>query len=146
VPVYYILTDVDDAQVATQLGLNFSAKLTNAGPGARTANFNRNGDLIFDGGTVNFAPERILAAGPSSAPFPPAVAQPGSVGDANYSPLVRVLNAGGVIYNAPIVAFGVSENEINFPNGNVDYSKVHDQVLAIDPINQTVTVQHLSSG
>jgi len=141
VPVYYILTDVDDAQVATQLGLNFSAKLTNAGPGARTANFNSNGDLIFDGGTVNFAPERILAAGPSSAPFPPAVAQPGSIGDANYSPLVRVLNAGGVIYNAPIVAFGVSENEINFPSGNVDYRKVHDQVLAIDPINQTVTLQ-----
>jgi hypothetical protein len=141
VPIYYILTDVDDTQVATQLGLNFSAKLTNAGPGARTANFNSNGDLIFNAGTVNFAPERMLTAGPSSAPFPPAVAQPGSVGDTNYSPLVRVLNAGGIIYNAPIVAFGVSESQINFPNGNVDYSKVHDQVLAIDPINQTVTLQ-----
>ena len=33
VPVWYVLTDVDDQQVATLLGLNFSAKLTNAGPG-----------------------------------------------------------------------------------------------------------------
>lgn len=141
VPVWYILTDVDDAGVAALLGLNLSAKLTNAGPGARTANFDSNSDLIFDAGTVNFAPDRVLVAGPSSAPFPPLVSQPGSIGDANYSPLVRVLNAGGIFYNAPVVAYGVDESQINFPNGNVDYSKVHDQVLAIDPYNQTVTFQ-----
>jgi hypothetical protein len=62
------------------------------------------------------------------------------VGDANYSPLVQVLNAAGVIYNAPIVAFNVTADQINFPNGNVDYTKVHDQVLAIDPVNMTVTL------
>jgi hypothetical protein len=54
--------------------------------------------------------------------------------------LVRVLNDGGTIYNASIVAFGVQANEIEFPNGNVDYTKVHDQVVAIDPANMTVTV------
>jgi hypothetical protein len=53
---------------------------------------------------------------------------------------VRVLNDGGTIYNAPIVAFGVDAAEINFPDGKVDYSKVHDQVLAIDPVNMTVTL------
>ncbi len=141
VPVWYILTDVDDPGVASLLGLNLSAKLTNAGPGARTANFDSNSDLIFNAGRVNFAPDRILVPGPSSAPFPPAMAQPGSVGDANYSPVVRVLNAGGIFYNAPIVAYGVDASQINFPNGHVDYSKVHDQVLAIDPYNQTVTFQ-----
>src|SRR4029077_10672514 len=140
-PVWYILTDVSDPTVATLLGLNPSAKLTNAGPGARTANFNSNGDLIFDAGKVDFSPERALVSGPSSAPFPPAVFRPGSIGDANYGPLVRVLNAGGIFYNAPIVAFGVDESQINFPNGNVDYSKVHDQVLAIDPFGMTVTFQ-----
>jgi hypothetical protein len=62
------------------------------------------------------------------------------VGDADYSPFVQVTNAGGVIYNAPIVAFGVDANQINFPDGNVDYSKVHDEVVAIDPTNQTVTI------
>jgi len=140
IPIWYILTDVDDQQVATLLGLNFSAKLTNAGPGARTANFDNNGDLIFDAGTVNFAPHRRLVAGSPSA-FPPAVAQPGSIGDAHYSPLVRILNAGGIVYNAPIVAYNVQESKINFPSGNVDYTKVHDQVLAIDPFAEIVTLQ-----
>ena len=42
--------------------------------------------------------------------------------------LVRLVNAGNVIYNAPMVAFGVDASQINFPNGNVDYSKVHDEV------------------
>jgi hypothetical protein len=62
------------------------------------------------------------------------------MGDSDYSPLVQVLNGAGVIYNAPIVAFNVNAGQIDFPNGNVDYSKVHDQVIAIDPINMTVTL------
>ncbi len=140
VPVWYILTDVDDQNVASFLGINFSTKLTTAAPGARTANFNSNGELIFNAGSVDFSPHRKLVAGSSSA-FPPAVAQPGSRGDASYSPLVRVLNSGGAIYNAPIVAFGETPDKINFPNGHVDYTKVHDQVLAIDPYNETVTLQ-----
>jgi len=49
-----------------------------------------------------------------------------------------------VTYNAPIVAFGVEANDINFPTGGVDYSKMHDQVLAIDPINMTVTLNLIS--
>jgi hypothetical protein len=39
-----------------------------------------------------------------------------------------------------MVAFDVNANEISFPNGNVDYTKVHDQVVAIDPVNMTVTL------
>jgi len=138
--VWYILTDVDDQGVATELGLNYSAKLTFAAGGARTANFDQNNNLIFDKGTVDFSPVRKIVPGPPGAEFPPVSAQPGAVGDKNYSPLVRVLNDGGTIYNAPIVAFGVNATQINFPNGNVDYSKVHDQVVAIDPINMTVTL------
>jgi hypothetical protein len=53
---------------------------------------------------------------------------------------VRIVNAANVIYNAPMVAFDVDASQINFPNGNVDYSKVHDQVVAIDPANMTVTL------
>ena len=76
---------------------------------------------------------------PGPGGFPPQTATPGSVGDADYSPLVRVLNAGGVIYNAPMVAFDVDAMQINFPSGGVDYTKVHDQVVAIDPVQGTVT-------
>jgi len=138
--VWYILSDVDDADVAAELGLNFSAKMTFAANAARTANFDQNNDLVFNAGTVDFSPVRSITPGPAGHEFPPVAFQPGAVGDSNYSPYVQILNAGGVIYNAPIVAFNVTADQINFPNGNVDYTKVHDQVLAIDPTNMTVTL------
>ena len=138
--VWYILSDVDDPGVAAELGLNFSAKLSFASNAARTGNLDANGNIVFDTGTVNFAPKRNIVPGPTGVEFPPKEATPGSVGDANYSPLVRIVNAANVIYNAPMVAFDVDASQINFPNGNVDYSKVHDQVVAIDPANMTVTL------
>src|SRR5579864_1821847 len=138
--VWYVLTDVDDSNVAAELGLNFSAKLTFASSAARTANLDQNGDLVFDKGTVDFSPVRSITPGPVGQEFPPTAFQPGAIGDKDYSPFVQIVNAGGVIYNAPIVAFNVNANDISFPNGNVDYSKVHDQVLAIDPVNMTVTI------
>ena len=56
--VWYILSDVSDADVAAELGLNFSAKMTFMANGARTANLDPSGDLIFDAGTVDFSPVR----------------------------------------------------------------------------------------
>ena len=138
--VWYILTDVSDSNVAAALGLNFSTKLQFSSLAARTGNLDAQGNIVFNAGTVNFAPDRKIIPGPPGAEFPPKFAQPGSVGDSHYGPLVRIVNAGNVIYNAPMVAFGVSASEINFPIGNVDYSKVHDQVVAIDPTNMTVTI------
>jgi hypothetical protein len=138
--IWYILTDVDNPGVAAELGLNFSTKLTFASQAARTGNLDANGNIVFDKGTVDFAPKRNIVPGPAGAEFPPKSFAPGSVGDANYSPYVRIVNAADVIYNAPMVAFDVDASQINFPNGNVDYSKVHDQVVAIDPVNMTVTL------
>ena len=62
--VWYILTDVDDQGVATLLGLNYSAKLSYAANGARTANLDENGNLVFDKGTVDFSPVRSIVPGP----------------------------------------------------------------------------------
>jgi hypothetical protein len=138
--VWYVLTDVDDPNVAAELGLNFSAKLTFASHSARTGNLDANGNIVFDAGTVNFKPERKIIPGPAGHEFPPTFATPGAIGDANYGPLVQIVNAANVIYNAPMVAFDVNANQISFPNGNVDYTKVHDQVVAIDPVNMTVTL------
>ncbi|GAC1674931.1 MAG: hypothetical protein NVS9B2_24720 [Steroidobacteraceae bacterium] len=138
--IWYILTDVDSSAVAAVLGLNFSTKLTFASQAARTGNLDADGNIVFDKGTVNFAPKRSIVPGPAGAEFPPKSFAPGSVGDADYSPFVRIVNAANVIYNAPMVAFDVDASQIHFPNGNVDYSKVHDQVVAIDPINMTVTL------
>lgn len=140
--VWYIATDTTDERNAEALGLNFSAKLAFAdtGRGVRHASLQSDGLLVFQSGAVDFSPERQLVPNAEPNPFPPAVAQPGAVGDANYTPLVKIDNAGGHVWNMPIVAFGVSADEINFPDGDPDYSKVHDSVVAIDPINQTVTL------
>ena len=138
--VWYVLADVDDPNIAAELGLNFSAKMAFMSNAARTANLDQNGDLVFDKGTVDFSPVRSITPGPVGNEFPPTAFQPGSVGDRDYSPFVQIANAAGVIYNAPIVAFNVNASDINFPNGNVDYSKVHDEVVAIDPVNMTVTL------
>src|SRR5215213_6342023 len=116
--VWYILTDTTDKGNADALGLNWSPKLANSAPGARVATLLPNATLEFHSGTVDFSPEHRVTPGNSSIPFPPSVAQPGSIGDKDYSPIVLVENAGGQIYNAPIVAFGADSSEINFCGGN----------------------------
>ncbi len=141
--VWYILTDTTDAGNAAALGLNLSNKLAYAGvgKGARTATLEKDTTLTFDSGTVDFSPELKLVPGDAPNAFPPKEAQPGSVGDADYSPLVRVQNAADAIYNAPMVAFDVSADQLDaFCDGQVDHSLVHDKVVAICPSDGTVTL------
>jgi hypothetical protein len=84
--VWYILSDVSNADIAAHLGLNFSAKMAFMANASRTANLDRNGDLVFDKGTVDFSPVRSVTQGPPGQEFPPSAAQPGAIGDRNYSP------------------------------------------------------------
>ena len=142
-PVWYVLTDTTDEANAEALGLNHSAKLAYADvEGAvRTGTLENDLTLTFDQGTVDFAPEHVLTPGPREEAFPPTVATPGSVGDDAYSPLVLIENAGGHIYNAPIIAFGNAAEEIAFCNGDPDHSLVHDRVVSMCPEEQTVTIQ-----
>ncbi len=100
-PAWYIILDAGDQAEAERLGVNFSKKLHNAGDAARTATRRADGTFLFDSGVVDFRPNREVVAGSKDKPFPPSVAQPGSVGDADYSPLVLV---DGIIYDAPVVA------------------------------------------
>lgn len=142
-PVWYILTDTDDAANAAALGLNASSKLTYAavGKGVRSATLEDDASLTFAAGKVDFSPELALTPGEAPNLFPPSEFQPGSVGDEDYSPLVRVENAGGYIYNAPIVAFGTEAEELNlYCVGNADHSVTHDKVVSICPKEQTVTL------
>src|SRR5713101_1371565 len=118
-PAWYIILDAGDQAEAERLGVNFSKKLHNAGDAARTATRRADGTFLFDSGLVDFRPNRQLQAGSKERPFPPSIAQPGSVGDANYSPLV---NVGGIVYDAPVIAAAVEDTYINFPNGNPNYS------------------------
>src|SRR5713226_5335487 len=111
--------------------------ILDAGDAARTATRRADGTFLFDSGLVDFRPNREVVAGSQEKPFPPSVAQPGSIGDEDYSPLVLV---DGIIYDARLVAAAVDDALINFPNGNPNYGLVHDQVVAINPANRTVTL------
>jgi len=136
-PAWYIILDAGNQPEADRLGVNFSKKLPNAGDAARPATRRSDGTFLFESGVVDFSPNRLVVPGSENKPFPPSAAQPGSVGDADYSPLV---NVDGIIYDAPVIAAAVEDAFINFPNGNPNYSLVHDQVVAIDPAHRTVTL------
>ncbi len=140
--VWYVATDTTDAANAEALGINFSAKLAFAatGRGVRRATLEADGTLVFESGTVDFSPERRVQAGAEPNPFPPTIAEPGSIGDQDYTPLVLIENAGGHVYNLPIVAFGSSARQLRLPSGAVDYSRVHDSVKRIRPFAETVTL------
>jgi hypothetical protein len=141
-PVWFVITDTNDEANAAALGLNFSAKLsyTEVGNAVRTARMESDATLTFDQGAVDFSPERSITPGAAPNAFPPSDFQPGAVGDESYSPLVRVDNAGGYIYNAPLIAYNVTEDQISFCDGGVDYSILHDKVVAICPEDGTVTL------
>lgn len=142
--VWYILTDTSDAQNAAALGLNFSAKLvySDVGRGARAASqklINGQTVVVFEKGTVDFSPKQAVSPGAAPNYFPPVAFQPGSVGDADYSPVARI---GNYIYNAPIVAFNVDDATLNnFCDGNANHDIVHDKVISICPRDQTVKLQ-----
>ena len=62
---------------------------------------------------VDFSPVNSVTPADEPAPFPPANFTPGSVGDEFYSPLVAIDNIGGSVWNAPIVASGVTTEFLN---------------------------------
>lgn len=146
--VWYILTDTNDLKNSEALRLNFSSKLTYAevDKGVRKASqqlINIQTVVIFEAGKVDFSPELKVTPGAAPNYFPPTVAQPGAVGDADYSPLVKI---GEYIYNAPIVAFNVTDAQLNaFCNDNSDHALVHDKAVAICPRDNTVTL-NLTTG
>jgi hypothetical protein len=141
--VWSVLTDVSDENLANLHGINYSAKMAYGliGKSTRSAMIDKDGLFIFDAGKVDFSPERSLTPGDAPNFFPPKAAAPGAVGDADYSPLVQFANGKNAVFNMPMVAFDVSEDELNaMCDGAVDYSKVHDKVVAICPRDETVTL------
>ena len=144
--VWYVVTDTTDPEVAAALGLNLSAKLSfaNTDRAVRLGEYRQDGTLLFHWGSVDFSPERVVVPGnadnASLPAFPPLQAEPGAIGDELYSPLVKIINAGGHVYNAPMIAYDVAAEDISFCDGNVDYSLVHDKVVRICPEDQTVTL------
>jgi hypothetical protein len=141
--VWSVLTDVSDENLANLHGINYSAKMAYGvtGNGARKGKFEKDGTFTFENGRVDFSPEHKVVPGDAPNFFPPKEAAPGAVGDEFYSPLVQLDNAKAAIFNMPVIAFGVSADELNaMCDGNVDHTKVHDKVVAICPRDGTVTL------
>ena len=142
--VWYVLTDTTDEKNAAALGLNFSAKLAYAdvGRGVRRASQQLIAGktvVVFENGKVDFAPVHSVTPGAAPNYFPPTAIQPGSVGDANYSPLAKI---GNHIYNAPMLAFNASEATLNsMCDGAADHAVVHDKVISICPRDGVVKLR-----
>ncbi|MGU9961392.1 MAG: hypothetical protein ACNYPF_00035 [Candidatus Puniceispirillales bacterium WSBS_2018_MAG_OTU23] len=142
--VWYIVTDTTDKWNADGLGINHSAKLqyANVGKGVRQAYLDESYELVFKKGEVDFSPKRSLTPGDAPAVFPPKSAQPGSVGDKDYTPLVQIQNAGGHTYNAPVLAFDVDADALDaFCGGDANHDITHDKVISICPSEGTVTLE-----
>jgi hypothetical protein len=145
---FYVLTDVSDKSVSELLGINYSPKINFLTTGLDDTPYLNGTNSLLMGrrGKVDFSPVRSIVAGDEPSPFPPKSVVPGSVGDGNYSPYIRVANIGYSVWNAPIVAGGITPGELNkwcdgIPDNELaDAQKyVHDKVVQICPRNQTVT-------
>jgi hypothetical protein len=160
--IWYVVTDTSDEQNAAALGLNFSAKLnfSDAPPAMSTmlmqtavrhAFYDSAGTLVYSGGSVDFSPEQVVTPGSTdvngtSNLLDSLSFQPGSVGsdgtssDGFYSPLVQIANAGGHIYNAPMVSFATQAGDLEpYCDGiSADEEEeartiLHDKVVSICP-------------
>jgi len=142
---WYVLTDSNDAANSEALGLLFSGKLTYAetGRGVRHGMQQKDGSvaILTEKAGVNFKPGHRLVANDAPNLFPPKEFKPGSIGEENYSPLLKIDNVGGYIYNAPVVAEGSAEELNAFCASNADKRLVHDKVRRICPAEGTVELR-----
>jgi hypothetical protein len=131
--VWYIITDASDYGVAHDLNVLYAPKLANMAIncpecvqtvtlGKPAGKFNNDAVVEFQG-APDFSPTRVYD--PSPTGFPPVKAAPGAVGDAHYSPFVRIAGS-DVIYNMPIVATGDGPFDV------IHHTNTHDRVVAID--------------
>jgi len=133
---WYILTEASEFGTANGLDLNFSPKLGNMAVGCplcvqevtlKADPKNKFGEAVVQfEGVPDFTPDRRLVPGPAAGPnaFPPANATPGAVGDARYSPFIRIKGS-AIVYNAPIVATGDGPFDVE------RHSNTADRVLSV---------------
>ncbi|MGE3174460.1 MAG: hypothetical protein AB7O97_17650 [Planctomycetota bacterium] len=125
--VWFVVLDASTSDAADRFGSNRANKLRNARGTGAVQQGHFDGAVLVLAGTVDFAPERIVVGDPVTG-FPPLQVQAGSVGDADYSPLVQLPD--GTVLNAPQL---------------LNDSGVHDKVVAFDLARRTVRVR-LSDG
>ncbi|MBW4474354.1 MAG: hypothetical protein KME45_28865 [Stenomitos rutilans HA7619-LM2] len=123
--VYYIITEASDFDVAKKLGINFAPKMKKAIGSAGVQSVTMSNGLIKFKGNVDFSPQYQVEPG-SPNPFPPKVAKPGAIGDAQWSSMVVMPSR--VVLNVQMV-----HND----------SGSHDRLVALDLKQRTVTMSIL---
>lgn len=130
--VFYIITESNNVDQSIKLGLNWAPKLVHAlgTKAVQTATVVSGGNknphnfsVLKFSGNVDFAPVKKLMPGPEGFPLDPAT-EPGSVGDANYSPIVTY--DGKIVFNASHIA---------------NSTGVHEKVISMDKDKMTVKMK-----
>ncbi|WP_424950214.1 hypothetical protein [Deinococcus sp.] len=121
-PYWFVITEASDPYVAQLLGVNYAPLLKNAIGTKATEKASFSYGFLQVPATVDFSPKNVVVPGPTL--FPPTTAQPGSVGQAGYSPLLEL--PGGVVLNASHI-------------GNA--SGLHDKVVSFWPEAHRVTLK-----
>src|ERR1041384_3400549 len=90
--VWFVLTDVSDFDTSRKMGLTWAPSLSKAKDLAstRAAEMDESDNFTFKSGRGDFSPTQTLVAGKAPNFFPPRMARGGAIGDAHFSPLVRV--------------------------------------------------------
>ncbi|MCG8321733.1 MAG: hypothetical protein MI921_19685 [Cytophagales bacterium] len=125
-PTYYVLTETSSFIISKLLGVNYAPKLIHGrgSEGSQEVTIQR-GFIKFRG-DVDFSPVRRVEPGDGPFAFPPSVAEPGSIGDDEYSSLVVLPS--GLVINAQIVANSTGK---------------HDRIISIDIPRRRVTMELL---
>jgi hypothetical protein len=142
--VWFVITDVSDADMARELGINHSPKLANVATDCptclqtvRTDDPVLGRELVTFEGAPDFSERRTLVPGPTN--FPAKSFSPGAIAEPGYSPFVVVQTddpvVPSIIFNAPIVATGDGPFDVT------THENTHDRTLAID--TDEMTTDHL---
>jgi hypothetical protein len=123
--VYYIITEASDFAVAKQLGVNYAPKMKKAIGSSGVQSVTLENGIIQFRGNVDFSPKYQVEPG-SPNPFPPRVAKPGAIADAQWSSIIVMPS--NVVLNVQLV-----QND----------SGSHDRLKAIDLKKRTVTLSIL---
>ena len=116
--VVFIVTESSSRSDAARRGVSYAPKLANVvgTTAVQAVTYDDEGRISFPA-SVDFSPERQVTPGPDG--FPPAVAEPGAIGEDGYSPFIQLPD--GTVLNAPHVGndSGQADKLVSIDNDTV---------------------------
>src|ERR687891_1132285 len=116
--VVFIVTESSSRSDAARRGVSYAPKLANVvgTTAVQAVTYDEEGRISFPA-SVDFSPERQVTPGPDGVP--PAVAEPGAIGEDGYSPFIQLPD--GTVLNAPHVGndSGQADKLVSIDNDTV---------------------------